>query len=201
MENKILLKDFVEQYTKVATDSLKKRYIEEKLKVVPYVPYLTKVTLAEKIVKQSSYEKDENGEIIKPERIRVNSALRYVLYVTTIVKIYTNIELNNAEMATEFDMLNKAGLIEVIFKAIPEKEIVEFKTVLDLQLQDFMTNEYDVHAFISNQITRVTDVTKVFLEPVLPMLEELGKKLESMDEKDMEKLSNKVIKMVGKATK
>lgn len=194
MENKILLKDFVEQYTKVATDSLKKRYIEEKLKVVPYVPYLTKVTLAEKIVKQSSYEKDENGEIIKPERIRVNSALRYVLYVTTIVKIYTNIELNNAEMATEFDMLNKAGLIEVIFKAIPEKEIVEFKTVLDMALEDFWRNEYDVHAFISNQVTRVTEVAKVFLEP-------LGKKLDNMNEKDIEKFMGKLDKLAAKAMK
>jgi hypothetical protein len=201
MNEKISVKDFVEGYEKCAIDSLKDRYIKEKVKVVQYVPYLTKVALAENIVKQSSYARNEEGKIEQPERIKVNSALRYVLFVTTVIKTYTNIDFDGADMMTGFDTLNECGLVEAIFEKIAEKELAEFRTVLDMALEDFMVNEYETHTFISRQVTRVTDVLGVFLEPLLPTLKELSKKLDEMDKQGLKKVNNKIAKMVNTAIK
>ena len=69
---------------------------------------------------------------------------------------------------------------------IPAKEISELRGMIDLKQRDTITNQYEIHSYISNQIERITEVGSVILKPVL---DKLTTELENMDEKDIEKLS------------
>ena len=58
--------------------------------------------------------------------------------------------------------------------------------MIDLKQRDIMTNQYEIHSYISNQIERITEIGSIVLKPVL---DKLATELENMDEKDIEKLS------------
>lgn len=58
--------------------------------------------------------------------------------------------------------------------------------MIDLKQRDIMTNQYEIHAYISNQIERITEIGSIVLKPVL---DKLATELESMDDSKIEKLS------------
>ena len=58
--------------------------------------------------------------------------------------------------------------------------------MIDLKQRDTMTNQYEIHSYISNQIERITEVGSVVLKPVL---DKLANELENMDDSKIEKLS------------
>lgn len=186
-ENTITIKEFVKKYTEFRNDVSKDGYLK-KIKIIPYVDYLKKVTAAENIAKRTC--KNSNGDIC------VNSPMRYVLFVFTVLQLYTNLIISSEDRVEDFDLLNKNGLIDKIFELIPENELAEFKTILDLSVDDFMTNHYEAHAFVESQVNRITTVVEKFFEPAVPMFEKLNQKLDSMSEKNIEKLGSKIDKII-----
>lgn len=201
MEKNFSVKEFVSKYTSTAKQ-MRTSFFSNELKTEEYINYNKKLLLAEKIVKLSTYATEpviKNGEVVKDEngnvqyrqtnQIRVNSCMRYVLFVYTIIQNYTNINMDNTKLLDEFDLLNKEGLIEQIFAIINEKEIQEFNKVVQMTFDDFMVNNATPQSFISNQVQRVTDVLGALLQPVV-------KKIESLDEKEIEKLSRHMEKML-----
>ena len=76
--NKITVKEFVEGYNK-CVDSLKNRYIQEKLSIISYLPVNIKDAIAIIITDRTMFEQekytDENGEIKfrKTDNVHVNS--------------------------------------------------------------------------------------------------------------------------------
>ena len=90
-------------------------------------------------------------------------------------------------------MLNESGVLFELTadfeghpSLIPAKEISELRGMIDLKQRDTMTNQYETHSFISNQVERFGTLIGVTLKPVL---DKLATELENMDEKDIEKLS------------
>ena len=146
--NKINVIDFVDGYNKCATAKAKEVYLK-KLEVTDYVNYEVKIALATKIVNSSSYDV-EHSTVVK-----VNAPLRYVLYVYTVLSYYTNLDMHSEKMFDEFNELNRHGLIDVIFKLIPEREVSEFNNVVAMVYDDFLTNYREPHSFIANQIDRI----------------------------------------------
>ena len=65
--------------------------------------------------------------------------------------------------------------------------------MIDLKQRDIMTNQYEIHSYISNQIGRITEVGSVVLKPVL---DKLATELENMDDGKIEKFTNKVEKLL-----
>ena len=164
MEKNYTVKEFIEKYDKLATDAQRKSFINQ-IKVIPYISYALKQVSANKIVKTTST--DENGNI------NIRSSARYVFYVYNIIETYTDIKMSTENVIGEFDSLNERGLIEEIFEKIPEKERNEFKTVLDMELNDFMTNYYENHAFIEKNITRIINAINDMLPQLQPILENI----------------------------
>ena len=69
---------------------------------------------------------------------------------------------------------------------IPANEISELRGMIDLKQRDTMTNQYEIHSYISNQIEHITEVGSVVLKPIL---DKLATELENMDDSKIEKLS------------
>ena len=192
------VKKFVEEYEKQLNDSERNHFLKSKLKVENYLPYSEKLLVAEHIVKSSSYAIVKEDEVLKKtDRIKINSPVRYILFVMEIVNKYTNIEVNFKDVMPEFDYLNKNGLIEVIIDKIGAKETGEFNTVVEMVLDDFMTNEYEIKNWISEMLSK----TYSLVEKCSPHIENIINKLDDLSEEDMNKLSalfNKVTKYIKK---
>ena len=180
------VKSFVEEYEKCSNNDDKARFLKSKLKTEKYMPYADKLTFAENIVKHSSYAMvKEDGNLKQTDRIALNSPMRYILFVMTVVDKYTNIEVNFGNIMPDFDALNFNSLIEVIFEKIGDKETAEFNTVVEMVLNDFMANKYQFKNYIDDTLLKISGL----VEKCAPLIDNITSKLDSMSEEDVEKLS------------
>lgn len=188
------VKNFVEEYEKCSNNDDKAKFLKSKLKTEKYMPYADKLALAENIVKSSSYAMvKEDGVLKQTDRIALNSPMRYILFVMTVVDKYTNIEVNFKNITPDFDALNFSSLIEIIFEKVGDKETAEFNTVVDMVLSDFMANKYQFKNYIDDTLLKVSGL----VEKCAPLIDNITSKLDSMSEEDVDKLSG----LLGKVTK
>ena len=146
MEEKINVKEFAEGYEK----SKNKPLYLKKLTINDYVPYGEKSFLANKIVESTSYDEQRN--------IKIDSTARYLVFIYTLLKSYTNLDIDAEHMTEDFDELNRYGLVDEIINLIPEKEVNEFNKVLGMVYDDFMTNHYEIHGFIEGMMQKISNV-------------------------------------------
>lgn len=180
------VKSFVKEYEKQLTDIEKNSFLKNKLKVEKYLPYSDKLIIAENIVKSSSYAMVKEDETLKrTDKIEINSPMRYILFVMTVVNKYTNITVNFGDIMSEFDYLNKNNLIEVIFGKVGDKEINEFNTVVEMVLDDFMANKYE----FKNYVSEIFSKFYVLMQKSYPVVNNIVDKLDNMSDEDIKKLS------------
>ena len=65
--------------------------------------------------------------------------------------------------------------------------------MIDLKQRDEMTNQYETHSFISNQVERFGTLIGITLKPVL---EKISEQIENMSDEDVEKFVNKFEKLL-----
>ena len=204
--NKMTVKGFVEGYNK-CVDSLKNRYIQEKLNVISYLPVSIKDTIAIVITDRTMFEQekytDENGEIKfrKTDNIHVNSFVQYMLFVREVIEKYTNLVWSNdGNYTADYDLLKSSGLLDKLMvgevvdrkeipSLIPASEISEIKTLIDMHKSDIIQNTYDPHAYISRQIERFGTLANITIEPLMKLIEQ---KIEGIPKEDI----NKVVEFV-----
>ena len=180
------IKEFVEKYNAIATDRLKEDYLNNNLHIKTYLPFLTKVTLADKLAKVTTLDKDTGN-------VNVKSDVNYLLFCRMIVDQYTDLQVETEGFYEEYDLLNESGLLDKIMQTIPEKEIAEFKMICDMKKSDLLQNKYENHAFIADQVDRFGTLIGVTLKPVL---EKISEQIENMSEEDVEKFTNKFEKLL-----
>ena len=178
--------DFVEKYNAIATDRLKEDYLKENLKITTYLPFLTKVTLADKLARVTTLDKDTGN-------INIKSDVNYLLFCRMIIEQYTDLQVETEGFYEEYDLLNESGLLDKIMQMIPEKEIKEFKMICDMKKDDVIFNQSTPKAFINQQIERVSTILGVTLKPVL---ENISEQIENMSEEDVKKFINKFEKLL-----
>ena len=178
--------DFIEKYNAIATDRLKEDYLKENLKITTYLPFLTKVTLADKLAKITTLDKDTGN-------INIKSDVNYLLFCRMIVEQYTDLQVETEGFYEEYDLLNESGLLDKIMQMIPEKEIAEFKMICDMKKDDIIFNQSTPKAFINQQIERVSTILGITLKPVL---EKISEQIENMSDEDVEKFTNKFEKLL-----
>lgn len=188
------IKSFVEEYEKQLTDTDKSKFLKTKLKTEKYLPYADKIVIAEKIVKSSSYAMiKEDGVLKQTDRIALNSPMRYILFVMSVVDKYTNMEVNFKNIMPEFDALNLNGLIEDIFAKIGTKEVSEFNTVVEMVLNDFMANKYEFKNYVNESLSKISSM----VEKCYPLINNIVNKLDTMSQEDADKLFS----LLGRVTK
>ena len=180
------IKIFVNEYRNIATDRLKEDYLKDNLHIKTYLPFLTKVTLADKLAKVTTLDKDTDN-------VNVKSDANYLLFCRTIVEQYTDLQVETEGFYEEYDLLNESGLIDKIMQMIPEKEIGEFKMLCDMKKEDLIFNQSTPKAFINQQVERVSTILGVTLKPVL---EKISEQIENISEEDVEKFANKFEKLL-----
>ena len=184
--NKILVKDFVDGYSKCTSDEQRKRYIKANLVIEEYIPYEIKDAVAKKIIESTTHASaDENSGTITAPAYYINTAAKNMLMKLNIINMWTNIQVDFNDSLSEYNMLCKSGLFATITKMIPEMEVGEFVSLVDWARDDFMLNEMSVQGFVSGQIRRITDTAKVFFEP---LVEKFIKNVDKIDENTIQKM-------------
>lgn len=181
---KYTVKEFVKKYNDAKSDEVKEILVKSIMNP-QYVDYEKKIAICEKIVAVSYYKKDKNGN----KKLHIDSPSQYMGYCLWLVKEYTNVEVDFKNSLEEFNLLNKNGLFDAVISFIPERELKEFRMILDMVENDVIQNEYETHAFIANQVERFGELAGVALKPAI---EQLNKTLENMDEKTVENIIDKL---------
>lgn len=184
---KYTVKEFCEKYNKQKSDDTRLTFVKERMNA-KYVPYEVKVAICEKIVENTYYVKDENNGM-KTKKLRINSPAQRMLFGLQLVEQYTDIKIDFKHNLDDFNMLSESGAMVIILTLIPEFEFKEFDMLLNMVCSDVIQNEYETHAFISNQIERFGELTGVVLKPAIERLNDI---LLNMDEKTIDKMVNKL---------
>lgn len=199
--NKITVKEFVEGYNK-CVDSLKNRYIQEKLSIISYLPVSIKDAIAIVVTDRTMFEQEkytnENGEIKfrKTDNIHINSFVQYMLFVREVIERYTNLICSDdTNFMTDYDLLKSCGLLDKLMigeivdrkeipPLIPISEISEIRTFIDMHKSDIMQNMYEPHAYVNRQVERFGTLINTLVEP---FMEAVQKKIADIPQEDVHK--------------
>lgn len=177
MEKEITLEKFVNEYTQRATDKIKEDYIRDTLNVTKYIEFAQKASIAENLVKRTTYVVDDKGNVT--DTFQVNSLMRYMFFTLSVIDMYTNIIINWDNAVNEYDLLAENGLIGVLVSKIPEQELNEFQTIVNMVLDDIMQNEFTTQQFIRKEISRIEDVVKLLTPVIEPIIKSVADNIES----------------------
>ena len=178
----IKLSSFMTSYKFKKTEEEKIDYLLQHIKK-EYVPYEKKADYAKAIVQASYYMDEKMADGSTHRVLHVDSVAKYMLTCMAIVKLYTTIECSNNEgkMLDDFNKLNQAGIIDMIIQHVDQRELKEFNMIIQMTCDDTMTNEYENHAFIRNQVERFGELVGVTLIPFIKQLD-IGKIQEIINE-------------------
>ena len=192
MSEKITVEQFAKEYLEIKSKQLQEKYIKEKLEIKQYLPYNLKVVLAKNIVSCSSFDENKN--------LNLSSTGRYLLYIRTVITQYTNLIENkeNSSFLDEYDALASTELLELILSEIPQKEINEFKTIVNMVLDDTITQFTSPQIFVSDQIQRIMTIISKISEPLITSA---AKAFDNLDEKETENIIKKLSGFVKKNNK
>lgn len=167
--------EFCEGYFKCKTDIEKEQFIKKNVAINKYIPYQVKCLIADSIIDTSTVDNKGN--------FRIDSRMRYFAYIESIFRYWTNINFKEDELFLEYDLMAAENLIDVIIALIPESEMNEFRTILQMTYDDRITNKYSGMAFLEK--------VKSYTMPILDNLLEATKNVDI----------NKLIKYLDKQIK
>lgn len=178
------IKEFVSKYENCA-QQMKNKFIKDNLKITPYVPFNKKVTLIDNLTKITMIDKETGN-------VKVNSIVEYLLLTRMFIENYTDLIIETEGFYEEYDELKKSGLFNILLVGddvtaplIPVDEVAEFKYLLGLKRQDIMTNRYEIHSFITEQVDKFKALGEATLTP---LTEAVNKKLDDIPKEDLEKI-------------
>lgn len=134
---------FIDKYTKANSQQVKDGMLD-KCVVATYVPYETKVAESKNIIENTCY-KMINGKKV----FYVDTPTRYILFIKVIITYYTDLEFDPINTLLQINLLEQYGLIDLIVSRIgPDYD--KFQTVLNMTLDDVMTNERSLVSYLEN---------------------------------------------------
>lgn len=193
---KIGIKQFCKEY-KNRVPQMQESYIKENLVITPYVPFVKKDALAEKLVDISTYKYEdytkEDGTIgrRKTDKIRVNSTVQYLLFCRLVIENYTNLTVETEGFFEEYDALKECGLLDKLMVStetrpslIPMDEIAELRALIDFKQKDLLFNKTEVHNYVDSLLERFGDVLNVLAKPIMDKAMEQMGEAENVEGKD-----------------
>lgn len=163
------IETFVKLYNSKRTDEEKMDAVKERI-TNKHVSFSDKVNHADIIAKQCYYQKEKDANGVEREVFKQNSAAKYMFYSLTVVKLYTDLDVDFKKALEQFEMLN-GEILDIVIGLVNKRELKEFQMLLDFACDDIMVNEYEPHAFVKNEVERLGALIGATLTPVLQTLD------------------------------
>lgn len=163
------IETFLKLYNSKRTDEEKMDAVKERI-TNKHVSFSDKVNNADIIAKQCYYQKEKDSDGVEREVFKQNSAAKYMFYSLTVVKLYTDLEVDYKQSLEQFEMLD-GEILDIIINLVNTRELKEFQMLLDFACDDIMVNEYEPHAFVKKEVERLGSLISTALTPVLQTLD------------------------------
>lgn len=149
-----------------------------------YIPYIQKVSECKNIADITSHK-----EVAGKKVFVADSTTRHLFYIMKLVSLYTDIEFEDNELVDAYDELNKNSYLDILFgqvksdeagafSAIPLSELREFKSIMDMTMDDVYENERSTSAILGNMKDALSMVLGTMLEAAENATEENPVKIE-----------------------
>lgn len=168
--NFITVKEFVKALTNRSSDDARRIYLEGVLAVKDYERYEVICTICDQIIASSYFTVDG--------QFKVDSCKKYLMYISALLNTYTNIRFDEDDALGDFNLLQRYGLVDVIISYIPESQMAVFDSVLNMKSNDLMTNYYEPHAFVKEQVVKFAPLIHKWIESLLGVTENLVKDID-----------------------
>ena len=185
LENKILLDDICEQLNKRTSENAKKAYINQVIKIKPHVSYVARDVVAKQIIDAAHFSFPEGiditniseDELKNIEKVpKINRSSQYVMSALMLVDLYTNIKINFAKGAFQYDKLVESGLINYVLENIPDSEIKEFEMLIDYKYEEYYQKYFSMKAYVDSKLNIVESTVSTLLEMLNNVISNLDKK-------------------------
>ena len=142
-ESKISVLDFIKKYNSMTSDKAKKTYLQRVVKGDDYyIPYTAKVVYARNILEIANFDKEGN--------VLYNTSKQFILYVYTLLQMYTLLSIDHMDWVVVFDILNSNNVLDEIINALP-KDRNDFEMIYKMVQEDFEKN-YRVYQLNTKEI-------------------------------------------------
>lgn len=154
--------EFMELYDNFKETDKRILFVKEHI-TKSYIPLEEKDVRAQIIINNSYYDEDGN--------FKVNSTAKHMFTFLSIVDMYTDIDINFKDGLNEYNKLDASMALDDIVPMIDEKDLNEFKIILNMKCNDVITNEYEPHSFIKTQVERFGELIGATLSPILEKID------------------------------
>ena len=141
------IKNFLKQFK---TSTNRKKTCEARIKET-YVPYAMKLVTCKNIIFSSSYRiiKDSEGNKTG-EEFMVNTPAKIMLFSMELIRLYTDVEVDLANITECFDELEREDAVVELLGAIPEREFNRFKSLLEMVYDDVYENSRSLAGYFDH---------------------------------------------------
>ena len=194
LENKILLDDICEQLNKRTSENAKKAYINQVIKIKPHVSYVARDVVAKQIIDAAHFSFPEGiditniseDELENIEKVpKINRSSQYIMSALMLVDLYTNIKINFAKGAFQYDKLVESGIINYVLENVPESEINEFKMLIDYKYDEYYQKYFSMKAYVDSKLNDLELVINTLTDMIITTLSKI-------DEKKLNRLVDKI---------
>jgi hypothetical protein len=175
------INEFVENYkakrfmnTKQGVDE-RVEWIRKELEVKEYLPFAEKRELCEVVLDACCTKEDG--------LVKVDSVSRYIIFTLSVLSRYTNLEFSSGEeydSLDEYDMLCESHLLDIILAVLGD-EYTACNNMLNMMMDDIMTNNNTVEAVLGHALGKVSDSLDDLIGTFADKVEEMELDLSQID--------------------
>jgi hypothetical protein len=152
-------------------------WIKKELGVKEYLPFAEKRELC-KVVLDASCTKEDG-------LVKVDSVTRYIIFTLSVLSRYTTLEFSSGEDAEydsldEYDMLCESHLLDIIIAVLGD-EYTACNNMLNMMMDDIMTNNNTVEAVLGHALGKVSDSLDDLIGAFAEKVEEMELDLSQID--------------------
>ena len=185
LENKILLDDICEQLNKRTSENAKKAYINQVIKIKPHVSYVARDVVAKQIIDAAHFSFPEGiditniseDELENIEKVpKINRSSQYVMSALMLVDLYTNIKIDFAKGAFQYDKLVESGVINYVLENVPESEIKEFEMLIDYKYEEYYQKYFSMKSYVDSKLNDLESVINTLTDIITTTLSKIDEK-------------------------
>lgn len=166
----VKVKEFVKALKNRSSNDARRVYLEGTLAIKEYERYEVVCTICDQIIASSYFTGDG--------QFKLDSCKKYLMYVSALLNTYTNIRFDENDALGDFNLLQRYGLVDVIIGYIPDAQVAMFDSVLNMKSNDLMTNYYEPHAFVREQVIKFAPLIHKWIDSFLDVAEDVVKEID-----------------------
>lgn len=189
-ENKIMLKELIDEYCAKKSELEKNSVIKKMVKVEKYVDYAMKVAVSRAVIKQVCLDEDTM-------EFKLNSPERYIAFVIASIDLYTNIDTGDEDDYTTYDLMQRDGFAKVLAKHISNstEDYAEFSLIWNMCFEDIKAYYSSIEVLLRKAATRIGLVSEVGLNRLANAIEgfDMEKYSENLENSSLVKTLEKLV--------